>query len=532
MPDLTKDLIVLENPDQPETGFRQNNQGKTNRVSTINYGNGVKGKVGLLRGSGHEAVYAYTFDDEKYDDDSAQEWLDNHRSKKAMKKLSFKNKKLKFTMPLIKGEMGDDGYYYLKFGLSTDTVDLEKEQVDPLAIDDMIEQAKLINAFECHQYGLDDVLGPIVDSWKEKVKNINMMMIKVRVIPSFKDKIKELVDAGVRLGGSFGGTCLEDQIVDGVRILKKILLLEGSLTPLPVNWDTLGTAEETTKACKNGMCTQIVKSIRDKYDLPEEKKLEVKNVTRTEDESYDAIMSAVSAAVNQKYRGPDGYSNVWLKLTFPESCIIGNWEEDKLYELPYTIDEGGNVALGDPVEVQEQYVEKKLEVFKTKAIEHEKPADYKKTIGDENMDETKVQKMIDDSNAKLLGEIKGLIKPEKEVEETPAIDAAKMTKSITEDVTKNLLKSFGIEEEEEAVEDGKIVIMDQKALEDLQADAIQKTILGIAKQREGTRKSKSLGSSKFEIPGESEEESPEKTKSGKVSTRKAAEMVAERKGLA
>lgn len=449
-----------------------------------------------------------------------------------LKPHNFVNKKLKFIMPLVKAQVEEDGYYYLKFGLSTETTDLEKEQVSPEAIDDMINQAKAINSFACHQYGLDDVLGPIVDSWKDKTeKGIDVMMIKVRVVPSLKAKIKELVDAGVRLGGSFGGMCLEDEMVDGIRLLKKILLLEGSLTPLPVNWDTLGTAEETTKGCKNGLCTQIVKSIRDKYDLPEQN-LEVKNVTRTEDESYEAIRVAVEAAMEEAYPG-EGYSPTWIRLTFPDSVIYENWEEGKTYELPYSIDEEGNVTLGEPVEVQEQYVEKKLEVFKTKSMEHEPPADYKeKTIGDENMDETKVQKMIDDSNAKLLGEIKGLLKPEKEVEETPAIDAAEMTKSITEDVTKNLLKSFGIEEEEEAPEDGKIVIMDQKALEDLQADAIQKTILEIAKQREGTRKSKSLGSSKFEIPGESEEEAPEKTKSGKVSTRKAAEMVAERKGLA
>jgi len=275
-----------------------------------------------------------------------------------LKTSNFVNKKLKFIMPLIKAKMEDDGYYYLKFGLSTETTDLENEQVAPEAIDDMIKQAKAINSFACHQYGLDDVLGPIVDSWKDKTKNgLDIMMIKVRVVPSLKSKIKELVDAGVRLGGSFGGMCLEDEMVDGIRILKKILLLEGSLTPLPVNWDTLGTAEETTKECKNGLCTQIVKSIRDKYDLPEEK-LEVKNVTRTEDESYEAIRVAVEAAMEEAYTG-DGYSPTWIRLTFPDSVIYENWEEGKTYELPYSIDEEGKVTLGEPIEVQEQYVEKK-----------------------------------------------------------------------------------------------------------------------------------------------------------------------------
>ena len=68
------------------------------------------------------------------------------------------------------------------------------------------------------------------------------MFIKVRVRPSLKDKIKELIDTGVRLGGSFGALYVEDFVDKGIRQLVKVKLLEGSLTPLPVNWETLGTA--------------------------------------------------------------------------------------------------------------------------------------------------------------------------------------------------------------------------------------------------------------------------------------------------
>lgn len=520
MPDLTKELILIENPDHIEDDFRHNNQGKINRVSTINYGNGVNGKVGLLRGSGQESVYAYTFDDEKYDEESAQEWLDNHRSKKAMKSFTLKNKKFKFNMPLTKSERGEDGYLYLEFALATTDVDLEGEQLTDKALDGMVDQALGINVYLDHEYDLSHTVGPVVDA---KVEG-NTLWVKGRVRKELEKTVEDILDSETNMGGSFGGICEEDFLEDGIRKLDKVNLLDATFTPMPVNTATSGTGKVSIKDCT--VCNQIFKSIKSKYGI---KNLEVKNVTRTEDESYDAIMSAVGAAINQKYRGPDGYSNVWLKLTFPESCIIENWEEDKLYELPYTIDEGGNVTLGEPIEVQEQYVEKKLEVFKTKAVEHEPPADYKKTIGDENMDETKVQKMIDDSNAKLLGEIKGLLKPEKEVEETSAIDAEAMTKSITESVTNNLLKSFGIEEEEEAQEDGKIIIMDTKAFEDMNEKNIQKAILGLAKDREGNRKSKSLGSGKFEIP---EEETPEKTKGGKMSTKDAALAVAKRKGLA
>ena len=170
-------------------------------------------------------------------------------------------------------------------------------------------------------------------------------------------------------------------------------------------------------------------------------------------------------------------------------------------------------------------------MFKTKALEHEPPADYKKkTKGSENMDETKVQEMIDKSNAKLLDELKGIMKPTEPAEPAP------VAKELDEDamvdrVTKGVVKAMGIEVEEDPTpEDGKIIIMDSKALEELQADTIQKTILGIASQRQGEKRAKSVATGKFDLLEETPAE-PDKKKGHGVSTRKAAEMHAERKGL-
>lgn len=524
-----KGNITLSNPDRPETDFRQNSQGNVNR-GTINYGNGVTGKLGLIRGSGDEEVYAYVFDGEKYDEESAEEWLTNHRSKKAMKKFSFKNKKFKFNMPLYKADVEKDGYLYLEFALATTDVDLENEQLTSNALKDMVNQATGINVYLDHEYDLPHTVGPVIEA---KVVG-EVLWVKARVRKELEPTIQDILDSETKMGGSFGGFCEEDFLEEGIRKMDKVRLLDATFTPMPVNTATSGTGKASVNGCT--VCNQIFKSIKDKYGLVDD--LEVKNVTRTEEESYDAIMSAISAAINSKYGGPDGYSPVWLKLTFPDSCIIENWEEDKLYELPYSIDEEGIVTLGEPVEVMEQYVEKKLEVFKTKAYEHEEPADYKKknVKGSESMDETKVQEMIDNSvkksNDELFNKIKGLVQPDEDPKDPNPSEVKAIDEDLlTDKVTKGVLKALGIEEEEETPQDnGKLVIMDAKTFEDNQSELVKKTILGIVEAREGTRKSKSLGGSKFETPSEKEEK-VEKTATGKMSTKDAAKAIAERKGL-
>lgn len=439
--------------------------------------------------------------------------------------FSLKNKKFKFNLPLRKAQVEDDGFLYMEFALATTDVDLEGEQLTDKCLKDMVSQALGVNVYLDHKYDLDHTVGPVIEA---KVEG-SELWVKARVRNELRATIQDILDSETKMGGSFGGICMEDFMEAGIRKLDKVNLLDATFTPMPVNSATSGSAKESVKGCT--VCNQIFKSLESKYGI--ERNMEVQNVTRTEDESYEAVRVAVEAAMEEAYEG-EGYSPTWIRLTFPDSVIYENWEEGKTYEIPYSIDEEGNVTLGEPVEVQEQYVEKKLEVLKTKAIEHEPPADYKKkTVGDETMDETKVQEMINKSNDELFDKLKGLMKPEDPKDPAPSIDAGEITKSVTEDVTKNLLKAFGVEEETpEDPEDGKVIIMDAKALEELQADTIQKAIMGIAKQREGTRKSKSLGLPKFETPEIITEEPVEKPATGKMSTKDAAKAIATRKNLA
>ena len=443
-----------------------------------------------------------------------------------MKQHNYVNKKFNTILPLVKAETGEDGYYYLTFGLSTDTADLENEQVTEACLDDMIEQAKSINSFQVHQYGLDDIIGPIVDAWKEKQNKTNIMFVNVRVRPSLTEKIKELVDTGVRLGGSIGGIYLKDRMQDGIRILEKVQLLEGSLTPLPVNWDTLGTAGRATKSCPNGLCKQIYNSIHGKYfKAPKGQEDMTVTKSRSESDSYEGLRDKVDAAVRAAYT-QDGLGT-WIKLTFPDSVIVEDHNENKFYEIPYTINGDGEVELGERTEVEEQYVEKKYEIFRSNFLE-----DYNMDKKEFETFKTEMITAQKEQNDALIGAIKGLV-PEAH-EEPPADPAAGAVKTVDEEsivdkTVAGVLKALGVQvpEDETETEQGSVVILNDKALEDLQADIITKTILEVAKQRKGTRKSNPLGGNKFEAPTVPEE----KGGNGKMSTRKAAEALARRKGL-
>lgn len=104
--------------------------------------------------------------------------------------------------------------------------------------------------------------------------------------------------------------------------------------------------------------------------------------------------------------------------------------------------------------------------------------------------------------------------------------------AFVKDITDGVLKSLGIEPEEEPDEEpAKLVVIDAKTLEERDEELVQKALKSIAKNREGEPKSKRLGGPKF-INAEKEKKDMDETRDvGKVSTRKAAEMLVQRKGL-
>lgn len=183
-------------------------------------------------------------------------------------------------------------------------------------------------------------------------------------------------------------------------------------------------------------------------------------------------------------------------------------------------------------------VKQEIDEKKVNNIDSDKIDKSKSTMEDKTMDENEInqiKELLVENNKSLVEAITETLKepepaePEPEPEPEPAKEINK--DELIQDVTQGLIKALGINTEPEPEpDDNKIVIMNQKTLEEHDNEIIQKALKTIAKKREGTRQSKSLGGPKFMTPTDTQTE-PEKVK-GKVSTRKAAELLAEKKGLA
>ena len=268
--------------------------------------------------------------------------------------------------------------------------------------------------------------------------------------------------------------------------------------------------------------------------------MEVKDMTKTEDGSFEALRSKIWKAIREKYTSKtqeDGlYSGIWTMLTYKDSVIVETWD-DSFYEIPYTIKEDNSIGLGDPVEVGKQYVAKKLEIFKIKDISDisvdegrvlEDSLIYKinKSLEDGDMldDKTKkeiaeitataVKDAIGEGNEKLLDGMKEIFKPPQEggsgePEGTKgsggpgASPATVDVESITKSVTESVLKTLGLEVEKEPEEPDETVFkgIDTKAFEER---ITQNVIKGIRDAREHKRKSKAVGNSDKFSSGEDE----------------------------
>lgn len=267
-------------------------------------------------------------------------------------------------MPLVKGYEDDDGYYHIQFAISSAEPDLQNDQMTDNALNDIVTQAKGIgmngeqldgiNIDDDHQPGLKSIIGPVEDAWIDDEKKV---YVDLKVRKQWEETIKDLVDSGVKLGGSITGkaTKLLPGLNKSIRKIDGVKLFKAALTDTPAAWDTRGTAQPLEKKCPGSMCTQIMKSLGITKG--------VEKVPKTEKDSYEDISQRVEVAINDKYTSPDRYSSYWVKLTFQDSVIAEDWDENKTYEIPYSIGVNGEVTLGEPIEVEEQYVAKKMEVL-------------------------------------------------------------------------------------------------------------------------------------------------------------------------
>ncbi len=202
------------------------------------------------------------------------------------------NKKFKVTsqLPIQKNlkkdvELNSDGTLTLRGVASTSNQDLHGDIINTNCIQKMKEKASSLNIHADHIYDIDDVIGAVTNVIPSKDDEL---IIEFNIIPSVATKVKELLDTGVKLGLSIGGSVKEyKQNInsDGENIGWEILdidLYEISLTPLPANWDTFGTVTEQDIAhakCITGACSIIRKSQKNYNEIMNEEELTKSEIT-------------------------------------------------------------------------------------------------------------------------------------------------------------------------------------------------------------------------------------------------------------
>ena len=185
---------------------------------------------------------------------------------------------------------------------STSDIDLEGDYITPQCIESFKLQATQCNIHNNHNVGLDDVIGTVLEVLDSDSQTLK---IKFSILPLFRRHIEECIDNGVKLGLSIGGTILDyDTAEDGLKI-KNMMLHEISLTPLPANWNTMGTVTHETKKldvieakCLNGVCRQFINNIEKTMT---EEKTEKRYYTKDEEAQFmseDRVVELINEALN------------------------------------------------------------------------------------------------------------------------------------------------------------------------------------------------------------------------------------------
>ena len=135
----------------------------------------------------------------------------------------------------------------------------------------------------------------------------------------------------------------------------------------------------------------------------------VKAATKSnnKEESFEGKRDKIRQAL-RKTIGEETY----IELTFDDKVIVRNWEEDAYYEIPYSINVNGEVEFGTPVEVEQEFVAKKMLEIAKKAGRTISESTFKKI---KNAWES-LGKLMDKANNER--EENPVIKSDKMVEET------------------------------------------------------------------------------------------------------------------
>lgn len=255
-----------------------------------------------------------------------------------------------------------DGTLTIEGIASTTNKDLQGDIILPSAINSMKQQLLTTtkNLHGDHDYGLDGIYGVI-----KEVLDSDDTCLKIRadILKSKSSQIKEMLDVGVNLGLSIGGTITEYTILeDHGWEIKDLSLMEISLTGMPANWDTFGTIQESktgksiVKAkCLAGACHVIRKNNGEIMTQNEDlRKAEGEDVLTKEDavDLFNELMASQKEEIIKEV------ATETVKQVTTELQSIVQAEIDKLKEEPSKGDDEGGESVNGECAPEEEEKEK------------------------------------------------------------------------------------------------------------------------------------------------------------------------------
>jgi len=78
--------------------------------------------------------------------------------------------------------------------------------------------------------------------------------------------------------------------------------------------------------------------------------MEVNNIVRKYSDSYEYQRDKLRASINTKFQNNDGFSPYDFKAHYPNDnvVVVLDWNKNEYFEIPYTLEENGDITLGDP----------------------------------------------------------------------------------------------------------------------------------------------------------------------------------------
>lgn len=325
---------------------------------------------------------------------------------------------------------------------STSDIDLEGDYITPQCIESFKHQATNCNIHNNHNVGLDDVIGTVLEVLESDNKTLR---IKFSILPLFRKHIEECIDNGVKLGLSIGGTILDyDSGDDGLKI-KNMMLHEISLTPLPANWNTMGTVTHSKSMdkvieakCLNGVCKQFINKITEA-----DKTMDTEKRYYTKDEeaqfmSEDRVVELINEALNN-------YSTNGVTEEQVNEIIDNKLREFVEQAKKLEAEEIAKAKAKEEEEKEEEEEEEVEEKSSKKAKKPSKKADEKEE--EEEKEEEKVEKEKPLSPEELAQIIANAIKEAQKSQE-PSVDIAEEIQSLKKEFTDEITKAMTTTKEE------------------------------------------------------------------------------------